>query len=59
MRVLRATEEDGFWFMTDKDEPKIEEVKIHGNIALTFQSHDRYLAVNGHAVTSQDKLKVT
>ena len=54
--ALAKVEEDGtFYFATDDDSEKIDEIRSSGEVALAFQGNRKYLSVSGRATTLNDR----
>jgi len=58
MRVLKAAEGEGFWFVTTIDSPKVEELYANSNVNISFQSGYKYLSVMGKANIGRDRSKL-
>jgi general stress protein 26 len=59
--VIAQVEDNGdVWFITGTDTPKIDEIRIHDDVQVSFQNRDnQYISLSGRAELQRDPQKIS
>lgn len=58
MRIAEVTDDCDVWFSTSKYSGKIDEIKLHPQVAITMQGGGKFLSLTGTAEVSEDRRKI-
>ncbi len=58
MAIADRDANGGIWFITSADTQKIDEMRAHPNVAVSFQGSRRYLSITGRAEVLRDQQRV-
>ncbi|MBM3618435.1 MAG: general stress protein [Alphaproteobacteria bacterium] len=60
MYAMNKDFDGNLWFFTDASSPKVDEVKAHSHVLLSYSdpSKNNYVSIQGHATISDDREKI-